>query len=328
MLRLISFALTLVFSLSFYSVPQAEGRFGALIVNTKIESDTKSGIRNEIVVVGTDFGGVTDSVGRYVCDSIPIGSYTVKAGFSIFGVQTQENVMIAAGKTTRLDFTFVDCWKLRGNNYHAGYDRGVHDAISEVASGKHRLVVDTSELMFRHQGTPKTFPDISGHFCAEIQLDPCSLTTFNKGYADGHDSTALKLYADAGFDLEDTLNCRRYQATLAELCKLEPLHEHVYLSDNIPDISPALAGADAVRFPILNYGASLDSLSREQVIGVLPLQLAELAHHSDLRYLSLDPTDDYLVFRMIPGNTPDTLYFILDLLDGSVYPKTCFAQPD
>jgi outer membrane receptor for ferrienterochelin and colicin len=56
-----------------------------------------------VVLVGTEWGAMTDSDGRFVVENIPAGVYTVKASYIGYESQTLENVRVAPGETATAD---------------------------------------------------------------------------------------------------------------------------------------------------------------------------------------------------------------------------------
>jgi len=58
-----------------------------------------------VVIVGTSFGGASDSDGNYYILQVPAGVYDVRADYIGYKSETVENTRVATGLTTFMDFS-------------------------------------------------------------------------------------------------------------------------------------------------------------------------------------------------------------------------------
>ncbi len=96
------------FTVSFLLLPQEVLAQSGKISGRVIDSQTKEGLPfANVVILGTNLGAATNLDGDYVILNIPPGTYKIRASMTGYNNYTIENIKVASGLTTSLDFAIV-----------------------------------------------------------------------------------------------------------------------------------------------------------------------------------------------------------------------------
>jgi hypothetical protein len=87
--------------------PQVLGQAGK-ISGRVLDSQTKEPLPfANVVIMGTNLGAATNLDGEYIIINVPPGTYKIRASMTGYNNYTVENISVATGLTTSLDFAIV-----------------------------------------------------------------------------------------------------------------------------------------------------------------------------------------------------------------------------
>ncbi len=96
------------FTVSFLLLPQEVMAQSGKISGRVIDSQTKEALPfANVVILGTNLGAATNLDGDYVIINVPPGTYKIRASMTGYNNYTIENIKVASGLTTSLDFAIV-----------------------------------------------------------------------------------------------------------------------------------------------------------------------------------------------------------------------------
>ena len=84
------------------------GTTGKVSGSIKTVKNNESVIGADIIILGTAFGGSSDTDGNYVINNVPPGNYSVKAQFIGYKSVTVENVQVSSDMTSRVNFSLEE----------------------------------------------------------------------------------------------------------------------------------------------------------------------------------------------------------------------------
>ena len=84
------------------------GTTGKVSGSIKTVENKEPVIGADIIILGTDFGGSSDTDGNYVINNVPPGIYSVKAQFIGYKSVTVENVQVSSDMTSRVKFSLEE----------------------------------------------------------------------------------------------------------------------------------------------------------------------------------------------------------------------------
>lgn len=82
----------------------AQGSTGTITGTVTSADNGQPIVGATVLVVGTQWGTLTQQDGRYTIPNVPAGTYTVRASLIGYGAQTVENVTVTAGSTAVVNF--------------------------------------------------------------------------------------------------------------------------------------------------------------------------------------------------------------------------------
>lgn len=97
----------LIFSL-FLNIANTQDKYGK-IVGKVYDAFTQQPIPNaNIVIIGTDYGTVTDLDGRYMIDKVPVNIYQIRASSLSYSPEVKTDIMVMTSRPVQVDFQLYE----------------------------------------------------------------------------------------------------------------------------------------------------------------------------------------------------------------------------
>lgn len=135
-----------------------------------------------VTVMGTTIGTVTNMLGEYVIDLVPVGTYVVQASFMGYESQRTEGVEIAVDRTTTVDFALRQT---------------VVATTEEVVVEAERPMIETEETVTRREMTKEEVKVRTVHTVGDaIATQPGVVLHDGEIHVRGGRASEVKMYVD------------------------------------------------------------------------------------------------------------------------------------